>query len=285
MQLLSFPLESIDEDLPAIQLDDGTWLFSAQETCVFGEIASRVNAAKWVRTNIPAKWIVELKTKEGNGRPGLYLTKPGFYYAVCQGKSEKALRFRDEVFEVILPKIDASGYYISDAVTSKQLVEAQKKIEQLQIERGYLLEWSPRMSLQKMRFLELINFKAEEYSPFFLDVHDSHCYTDPYYWQKLQKYQKRTTIMFALIDTLLEPGKKVSVYTFGCKTLKGLLSKVPYKFYRVLTIPCNGIEQKLNPKYKHLEGSVEVKEEFDRVWLKYVPNKRKALKSFLNTSA
>lgn len=132
MQLINFPLESINKELPAVQLDDGSWLFSAQEVCFFAEVASKVNASKWVRNNIPAKWTIELKTKEGNGRPGLYLTKPGFFFAVCQGKSELALKFRDEVFEVILPKIDASGGYIMPTATSEQLEALQLEIKQLQ---------------------------------------------------------------------------------------------------------------------------------------------------------
>jgi len=138
MQLLNFPLESINEELPAVLLDDGAWLFSAQDTCVFGEIATRVNAAKWVRTNVPPKWVVELKTKEGNGRPGLYLTKPGFYFAVCQGKSEMAIKFRDEVFETILPKIDASGGYIMPTATSEQLEALQAEIAALQKDKEEL---------------------------------------------------------------------------------------------------------------------------------------------------
>lgn len=182
----------------------------------------------------------------------------------------------------VIRDVAIQGYHISMQATSEQLEAAQKEIRQYQIERGYLLEWSPRMSIQKMRFLELINFKAEEYSPFFLDAHDRHRFVDSCYWQKLQKYQKGATIMFALIDTLLEPGKKVSVSTFGCKTVSALMAKVPYKFYRVLTIPCQGIYQKLNPLYKHLEQSVELKEKYGEVWLKYVPEKRKELKKFLN---
>lgn len=145
MQLLNFPLDSIEENLPAILLDTGVWLFSAQETCIFGELATRVNASKWVRNNIPAKWIVELKTKEGGGRPGLYLTKPGFYFAICQGQSEMAIKFRDEVFENILPKIDASGGYIMPSATSKQIEALKAELQELQ-ESNKLLEASTKIA-------------------------------------------------------------------------------------------------------------------------------------------
>lgn len=220
--------------------------------------------------------------KVGNGRPALYVCLSGLFRLTLRSKSVVGVEFQDWVSEDILPKLFASGYYVMPTATSEQLEAAQKEIKELQVERGYLLEWSPRMSIQKMRFLELINFKAEEYSPFFLDAHDKHRFVDSYYWQKLQKYQKGATIMFALIDTLLEPGKKVSVSTFGCKTVSALMAKVPYKFYRVLTIPCQGIYQKLNPNYQHLEKSVELKEKYGEVWLEYLPEKRKELKKFLN---
>lgn len=126
----SFYFSDLGEELPAVQLDDGTWYFSAQETCAFAEIASKVNAAKWVRTNIPAKWTQEIKVADGKGRPGLYLSKPGFYFAVCQGKSEQALKFRDLVFEDILVKIEASGNYPIPATASaplKALMAADRK--------------------------------------------------------------------------------------------------------------------------------------------------------------
>lgn len=110
MQLVNFSLESVKEELPAIQLDTGDWIFSVVEVCLFAELASKKNAATWVRNNIPSKWVMEFKLPGKEGRPGLYLTKPGFYYAICQGNSEVALKFRDEVFEVILPKIDVSSY-------------------------------------------------------------------------------------------------------------------------------------------------------------------------------
>jgi prophage antirepressor-like protein len=135
MQLLNFPLESISKELPAVKLDNGDWIFSAKATCVFADLTTEKNAASWVRNNIPPKWYLEFKIPGHEGRPGLYLTKPGFYYAICQGRSESAMKFRDEVFEVILPKIDASGGYIMPNATSDQLEALTAEIEQLKEEK------------------------------------------------------------------------------------------------------------------------------------------------------
>jgi prophage antirepressor-like protein len=144
MRLIKFSIESINEELPAIQLDSGGFVFSAQETCVFAQLSSRVNASKWVRNNIPSKWIIELKTSEGNGRPGLYLTKAGFYYAVSQGKSEIAIKFRDWVFEDLLLKLESQGYYIAqtDADTlarlQSELTHLQSQLETEQAKTLYM---------------------------------------------------------------------------------------------------------------------------------------------------
>jgi len=129
MKSALFFLNSVDAELPAVQFDDGTWYFSAQETCVFAGLAVRSNASKWVRSNIPSKWTQEIKISEGSGRPGLYLTKPGFLFAVCQGKTEVAIKLRDEVFEVILPKIDSEGGYIMPSATQQQLQALQAQLD------------------------------------------------------------------------------------------------------------------------------------------------------------
>lgn len=106
MKSLMFRFDDLDSELPAIQFDNGDWYFSAQETCVYAELTNPGNSAFWVRTNVPSKWVQEIKLPGKKGRPSLYLSKPGFFWTVCQGKSEVALRFRDWVFEDLIPKID-----------------------------------------------------------------------------------------------------------------------------------------------------------------------------------
>lgn len=145
MKLVNFNLKSVNEELPAILLDNGDWLFSGNETCIFGELASKKNAASWVKNNIPSKWVVELKVPGKDGRPGLYLTKPGFYYAICNGKSMQSMTFRDEVFEVILPQIDIKGGYIAESATSEQ-VEAL--VEEYKTQRNLAQEDAAKLQKQ-----------------------------------------------------------------------------------------------------------------------------------------
>lgn len=133
MELTNFEFPELNDVLPAIRLDDDSWYFSAKETCVFADLSSTTTAARWVRTNVPSKWIREIKTP-GDGRPGLYLSKAGFYWAVSQGKSETALKFRDLVFEVILPTIDSTGYYIAPKITDEQLEKLESQIKELKKE-------------------------------------------------------------------------------------------------------------------------------------------------------
>jgi prophage antirepressor-like protein len=120
-----FNVQSTNEQLPAIQDSKGEWYFSAKETVLFAEVATANNASAWVKNNIPPKWYLEIKTPGKEGRPSLYLTKPGFYYAVCQGKSLKAMDFRDWVFETLLLKLEASGGYIMPNATSEQIEALQ----------------------------------------------------------------------------------------------------------------------------------------------------------------
>jgi prophage antirepressor-like protein len=125
-----FRIDSTGESLPAVKNDKGEWFFSAQDTCVFAEVSTAKNATTWIKNNVPSKWLLEIKIPGKEGRPSLYLTKPGFYYAVSQGKSLKAIEFRDWVFEVLLLKIEASGGYIMPTATSEQLSGLIKEANQ-----------------------------------------------------------------------------------------------------------------------------------------------------------
>jgi prophage antirepressor-like protein len=138
MLLKMFTVQSTESELPAIQDDTGNWYFSAKETVIFAEVSDSTNATKWVKNNVPSKWYSEIKTPGKEGRPSLYLTKPGFFYAICQGKSLKAMAFRDWVFEDLLLKLEASGAYIMPNATSKQLEASKAEIESLLEKQGKL---------------------------------------------------------------------------------------------------------------------------------------------------
>ena len=114
MRDVNFELSCIQSELPAIQLDNGTWLFHAHTVCLFADVSNKINAARWIGDNIPKKWTQEFKRKDQIGRPALYLLLPGFLYVLSRGNSEIALKFRDEVYEVMLPSIIERGGYLSD---------------------------------------------------------------------------------------------------------------------------------------------------------------------------
>lgn len=126
MNITTFQVRGTSESLPAILLDTGEWFFSAQDTCVFAEVATPKNATTWIKNNIPPKWYREIKIPGKEGRPSIYLTKPGFYYAVCQGKSLKATNFRDWVFEDLLVKIESQGFYVMQQY-GESLTDYQKR--------------------------------------------------------------------------------------------------------------------------------------------------------------
>jgi prophage antirepressor-like protein len=129
MKLVTFELEAIAGSLPAIQFENGEWYFAAKAVCEFADVSNSANAANWVRSNVPGKWTKEIKMPGKAGRPALYLSRPGFYFAICQGSSEKAHQFRDEVFEVILPKIAADGGYIQSSISDAQAGRLQENLD------------------------------------------------------------------------------------------------------------------------------------------------------------
>ena len=129
MKESNFTLTCVEAELPAIQLDNGTWLFHSYKTVEFAEVSTAINAARWINDNIPKKWTQEFKHPTKKGRPGLYLLLPGFLYTLSQGNSEIALSFRDEVYEVILPSIIQKGGYISPEATKPQLEALQEQVQ------------------------------------------------------------------------------------------------------------------------------------------------------------
>jgi prophage antirepressor-like protein len=70
--------------------------------------------------------------KLGKGRPALYVCLSGLFRLCLRSKSPMALEFQDWLTEVILPKIIASGGYISPSATSKQLTSLREEITHLQ---------------------------------------------------------------------------------------------------------------------------------------------------------
>ena len=121
MKDLTFSLACVNAELPAIQLDNGSWLLHAHLTWQFAEVAKKDHAARWIKDNEPKKWLQEFKRPDQVGRPALYLLLSGFLFTLSQGNSEVALDFRDEVYEVILPAIIEQGGYLAPEASSTQI--------------------------------------------------------------------------------------------------------------------------------------------------------------------
>jgi prophage antirepressor-like protein len=129
MKNQEFQLVCVNSSLPAVLLDSGEWLFHAPDVCMFADLVMRrEDGSRWVRTNLPPKWFLEFRPTRQVGRPGLYLKLSGFLYALSQGTSEVSLKFRDEVYENILPNIIKHGGYISPDATKEQLTNLQSDI-------------------------------------------------------------------------------------------------------------------------------------------------------------
>lgn len=137
MRDINFQLTCVQAELPAIKLDNGTWLFHAHLTCEFADVARKEHAARWIGDNIPPKWTQEFKRFDQVGRPALYLLLPGFLYTLSQGNSEVALKFRNEVYEEMLPSIIENGGYISPDATTEQLAVMQSQID---LQQSMILE-------------------------------------------------------------------------------------------------------------------------------------------------
>lgn len=90
------------------------------------------NAARIARNNVREKWLIEIPTPNG-GKPKLCLFEPGAYQLAGNPmfQTELAEEFQDWLFEKVLPKLRASGYYVMPTATSEQLEAVQKEIHQL----------------------------------------------------------------------------------------------------------------------------------------------------------
>jgi hypothetical protein len=143
MKDINFQLTCIQAELPAIQLDNGTWLFHAHVTCEFTDVASKTHESRWIGENIPPKWVQEFRRFDQVGRPALYLLLPGFLYTLSQGNSEVALKFRNEIYEEILPSIINNGGYVSPNATPEQLAIMQSQID---IQQSMILDMGRELS-------------------------------------------------------------------------------------------------------------------------------------------
>lgn len=133
MTTLTFNFDRIE--LEAIQMLNGEWVFHAQTVLLGAEILKNKNhCADWIRTNVPSKWVIELKLPGKMGRPSLYFTEAGMYFVVAQAKTMLGYWLRDRIFEEVLPAIRKQGYYLDKdalAADTSKLEALQSEVNEL----------------------------------------------------------------------------------------------------------------------------------------------------------
>lgn len=148
---------------------------------------------------------------------------------------------------------------------------------------GYLEAWSPPMSVAKMRYLEIINYTPDKYSPFLKttkQLMDSQTMVDEY-------QMREARMVHDLVDTLLEPGKRVSVYTYHFRDIDSFLEAMPTRFFdtAIKSPHERGRKPKLRENFKQFEKSVRVMHDnCSEIWLEYVSDKQKILESYLQAA-
>lgn len=90
------------------------------------------NSSEIVKNNVRSKWWIDLPNPNG-GHKIRCLFEPGAYQLAGNPmfQTDIAEQFQDWLFEEVLPKLRASGYYIMPTATSEQLEAAQAEINKL----------------------------------------------------------------------------------------------------------------------------------------------------------
>jgi hypothetical protein len=190
------------------------------------------------------------------------------------------------------------------------VVELQKALAAKDNQIKTIEPWAYPMPLHKMRFLEIINYRGDEYSPFlsqngFKSVENM---TQEEY-EEHQLEQKRQGLFLKLIDTLFT-GEQIDLFSYGFtqvtqeqlededyeediqtaianweKSYQQFQKTLPEKLYRVLTNPYQDYSKKQHPapseNFIDFQFSIEMKQECGKVWLEYVPEKKEQLESYL----
>lgn len=100
-----------------------------------------------------------LGTLSHNEKKLIYITEAGLYELIFGSKLESAEKFKDYVFEVVLPSIRKNGYYVSDSISDEKVSQLQEELRQKNIE----LEKSHKKMLRLQEFIECTQeLKKEE---------------------------------------------------------------------------------------------------------------------------
>jgi prophage antirepressor-like protein len=115
--------------------ENGNEYFKAHDVCV---VLSLTNPSAQLKRNVKDKWVFEFDDGYSKSGKALYVSEPGLYALVFRSKTHKAKAFQDWVFEVVLPKLRASGGYIMPTATSKQLEALQSEITNMKAQKQAL---------------------------------------------------------------------------------------------------------------------------------------------------
>lgn len=181
-----------------------------------------------------------------------------------------------ELLTTGIATVQRSNESLEDYQKREEILKTEN--QRLLTENGYLQAWSPRMSLPKMRYLEVIGYTPEEYSPF---LKPTEYYSSPESDWDLRQGR----LVQDLIDTLFEPGKTVCYCDHGFKSIEGLLKYLPGKFYGLCTDSPFTSNPEPQPGFERFRRSIKVcDDELFDIWLEYVPARRANLESYLSSS-
>lgn len=161
MQRLTFSFHGVE--FPAILLDRGEWIFSANVVCIECElVTNQSNVSRYLQRVIPAQYYFEFNPQDG-GRPGYYLKLPGMFRLLLLTNTEKGEDFRYWVCDEVLPSILEKDAYYDKSVFSAEEIEQleaiiQKKdirIARLELEKQVLTD-------EKYKAVERISFLKSE---------------------------------------------------------------------------------------------------------------------------
>jgi anti-repressor protein len=100
--------------------------FRGSEVCQVLKIA---NPATVIKREASKYW---KEIQVGVGRPALYVSEPGLYSLIFASKQPIAEKFKEWVFEEVLPKLRADGGYIMPNATSEQIRALTEKVDRTQ---------------------------------------------------------------------------------------------------------------------------------------------------------
>jgi prophage antirepressor-like protein len=139
--------------------EDKKELFHGADVC--RALGRSDNFARTIKTFVKSRWWIEYPNPKG-GKPILCLFEPGLYQLATNQvfDSEFASSFQDLVFEEVLPKLRADGFYLSEAATYQQLIAANQKIQALYGKRRVELTKTKDGVLMKVTKLGQLEYKT-----------------------------------------------------------------------------------------------------------------------------